>query len=422
MFNSEPTVKPHEPRPSEVDCLTETNHRCSADVSLPTPHFHSLDGLRGAAAVAVVIYHLCLVFPAGDAYRSGNPVPGDAAGSEVLYLLFRTPLAIFAAGKPAVLIFFVLSGFVLAYSYARSSDHGYRPYVVKRIARIGLPFAAAVLLSSLFYVLVYDGPISSASKWLNEWSWANPPTPERILGHLSMIGHRQRLLNVMWSLIIEFRISLVFPLLVWLFLRLPKLSICGTIILSLVNIVILSRVDLHAIETIAETLRYAYLFVIGIALATHLERVSMIVSRLPNSAVAASWFVAINLLLIRSYVGDAGGRIIWLFGDLLIAVGATLVVALCLRSGTTERVLAGRLGREIGRISYSLYLVHLPVILATVHFGWRAVDIGILAVLGALLAFPMAFLFNRTVERSSQRFGHWAARNLGQDPLITTRR
>lgn len=63
--------------------------------------FDQIDSIRGLAALSVVISHLSLVIP--NVY--------------IVQKLKNTPLHIFWAGHEAVILFFILSGFVLALPY-----------------------------------------------------------------------------------------------------------------------------------------------------------------------------------------------------------------------------------------------------------------------------------------------------------------
>src|SRR5688572_30321030 len=95
----------------------------------------SLDGLRGIAALAVVFNHIFLVI-----------APGQAP-----WWMDYTPLYYFFAGRKAVILFFILSGFVLALPYIHGTPPRYREYLIRRFCRIYLPFAAAICLSALLY-------------------------------------------------------------------------------------------------------------------------------------------------------------------------------------------------------------------------------------------------------------------------------
>ena len=99
-----------------------------ADVSAapvqPSPRFLFIDGLRGIASLAVVIYHLG---PAGHlAGRLNQFVPVPI-------------VAIFTRGGLGVAIFFVLSGFVIAYSQrgARVTARYFGNFAFRRVPSVG---------------------------------------------------------------------------------------------------------------------------------------------------------------------------------------------------------------------------------------------------------------------------------------------
>lgn len=90
-----------------------------------------MTGLRGIAALWVFAYHC---------FRLTEDLP----------LIYRLPLAVFAkAGYLGVDIFFVLSGFVIAYNYSGIRRSAYLPYLWKRLARIYPLHIAALLFFGL---------------------------------------------------------------------------------------------------------------------------------------------------------------------------------------------------------------------------------------------------------------------------------
>jgi peptidoglycan/LPS O-acetylase OafA/YrhL len=95
----------------------------------------SLDALRGVAALAVVI---------GHALPMGLPqVP---------------PVVAVALGRVSVIAFFVLSGFVLSLPYFDGRPLPYPAFVVRRLCRIYLPYAAVMFAAgTLFYTVWGEG-------------------------------------------------------------------------------------------------------------------------------------------------------------------------------------------------------------------------------------------------------------------------
>ncbi len=79
--------------------------------------YRSLDGLRGVAALVVVVHHCLLTsIVLAATYRGGT-----TSGWGLSELLTRTPLHLLWDGTGMVLVFFVLSGFVLTLAFTEAA-------------------------------------------------------------------------------------------------------------------------------------------------------------------------------------------------------------------------------------------------------------------------------------------------------------
>jgi peptidoglycan/LPS O-acetylase OafA/YrhL len=97
--------------------------------------FDSLDGLRGLAALTVVVFHFFSAY-----------VPGLLADqTDTPWWGSDTPLAILFNGDFAVCVFFVLSGFVIANSAAQGRT-AFALNVVRRYFRLAAPVAASTVI------------------------------------------------------------------------------------------------------------------------------------------------------------------------------------------------------------------------------------------------------------------------------------
>src|ERR1700741_4157400 len=98
---------------------------------------HQLDGLRGIAALTVVVFHYLSAFvPALTPDQTKNP-----------HWLSDTPLAVTFNGPFAVVVFFVLSGFVVSKA---ALGQGPLPLTIAlRYLRLTIPMLVSVLLAWL---------------------------------------------------------------------------------------------------------------------------------------------------------------------------------------------------------------------------------------------------------------------------------
>jgi peptidoglycan/LPS O-acetylase OafA/YrhL len=87
-----------------------------------------LDSIRGAAAIYVVLHHWLPHLSSVPKWISKG---------------------VFAFGQESVMLFFLLSGFVIGLSCFRTSNMTFRNYFLKRFRRIYFPFIIAILLSTL---------------------------------------------------------------------------------------------------------------------------------------------------------------------------------------------------------------------------------------------------------------------------------
>ena len=114
-----------------------------------TKRIASLEGLRGLAAVSVVLYHFLILFFPAMYY-------GSSSQQHVWYEdnLHGMPFMGLVSGDFAVATFFVLSGFVLTVGFFRSKeDRSIKSLAARRYLRLMLPALASVLLAWVLIVL-----------------------------------------------------------------------------------------------------------------------------------------------------------------------------------------------------------------------------------------------------------------------------
>lgn len=358
---------------------------------MTSERFDALDSVRGIAALTVVVNHCFNLFPWFGGSGTGPVTPGPGP---VLSAVLRSPLSLLWHGQGAVSLFFVLSGFVLALPWSRGQPMGYGAFVIRRICRIYLPYAVAVALAMALASAMAPLRPASVTLWFDTQNWSEPVSWSAILNHLLMLGGHNVFDNAVWSLNHEMRISLIFPLLLWPILR---FGTGGGVVLA-VALYAAAWVINHwvgwrgPVAELPATIRFAAFFVLGAILARHAARLS---AGLGSWTEPAAWgALAAGLLLLWAAREPAG-----------MAVGSALVLLSAILPGGVRAALIRPWPRALGRVSYSLYLTHLLIILSAVHLFHGVMPLSAIAVLSLVLALAFSWLFHRWVEAPSNQLG-----------------
>jgi peptidoglycan/LPS O-acetylase OafA/YrhL len=368
---------------------------------------NELDAVRGIAAFLVVLHHCWQsILPDQNTFPFvASDMAVSQAARQAAFWINVSPFRLLFAGHPAVGIFFVLSGFVLTKSLRGPRRASYLPFVIRRVFRIWVPFALVILCAAGLRYLIAPEPIVDRA-WLND-SWSTPLSWELIAGHLLMLGTPTyvNLDNPMWSLVHEMRISLVFPLLAMLTMRFPRAALGASIaafaVLSINRLVghftapTDSNIVGGVLMSVIQTVRYCMFFTFGIILALKSAAIGDWLGSRPRTQ-AALWFIALALLWIPYTAG---------YVEFAYAVGAFVLLALCIHSPRAGRALRHPALAWLGKVSYSLYLVHLLVLLSLVHLLNGVLPLYAILLIVIPLSLLAAALSNRFIELPCNDFG-----------------
>ena len=182
------------------------------------PRLQFLESIRGLAALAVVFYHLMLGF---WPYME-HPYPPPPPHVRKLFLIWsHSPLSFLYHGSFAVIIFFVLSGFVLTYSFFRSPSHErVSESALRRYFRLALPVTISVLIAyALMQLHAFhndQAALLNHSEWLGPWYrfqssfWANDSSGALRQGLYGSFFYTETgYNNVIWTMGIELRGSML---------------------------------------------------------------------------------------------------------------------------------------------------------------------------------------------------------------------
>ncbi len=300
--------------------------------ALPLPIAHppalpSLTGVRWIAAFVVFAYHLRNL-----QYFGGTP-----------QLVLS---AVFGAGSTAVSVFFILSGFVLAWSH-RTTDAVLTSWW-RRITRIGPLHLVGVFLACLIAACFTPSirTDSAAALWANVFlvnSWHSP---------WWQAGN-----PVSWSLACEAFFSLLFPFMI------RALGGRGPVVLGAIGVTsvaaifaapFLAHVVAPAVSAYSNPLVRLPEFVLGVVAGVAMRRGISTGPRLLIALIALVVGYILTTLFPTSALSTAA----------FTAVGAVLTIAALARrdirhapTGLTSRPM-----QFLGRASFGFYLVHLLII------------------------------------------------------------
>lgn len=325
-----------------------------------TERIPQLDSLRGLAALSVLASHHLLIFPLF--FR-------DTSSKDLLVNVLKySPFHIVYSGHEAVLLFFILSGFVLSLPYL--SEQGgpkYGAYLTKRFCRIYIPYAATIALAIACCALTPKNPIAGASPLLGT-IWMEPLNAKAIMNHAMLIGtfDTNKLDPVIWSLVHEARVSLIFPLLILLTKRLgPWFALAVSYVIGIVGYSLDASVQHNNAFNYFLTLGYLPLFQLGITAALYRKQIAEFYSHVGIVGKTCSLATAI-FLYSYPWIGFRASSIHSLMiNDMVVGLGAVGFVAFAISSTSTRTILMKPALRGLGLISYSLFLLH-PIILTVV--------------------------------------------------------
>jgi len=364
----------------------------------------TLDGLRGIAILLVVCVHV------GD-------VTGVVRYEEFVWRLLGT-------GTIGVPIFFILSGFLLYRPFARATLHGtalpdVRGYLRRRAFRV-LPAYWLVLPVA---VRMCDDPrAENPLVWLELATLTHPYDPDRWWEGTSLLAF--------WSLSVEVCFYLLLPLLAWgahracrgsarrLLIVMSGLAVASVAWTGTLRYVAEIPVIFYSEPLLPRSLVH---FALGAALAVAAERPGPAAARIAASP-GLGWVIALcGLALLSTPLTtplsgpqSAHQYLVGTFLIPLVALAAVAPAALAPDRDFNRVLLGNRLVAGLGRISYGIFLWHLPVLIAWYRLSGRpmfagdfwtvlSVVLGISAVLGALSHDLVEQPFQRLGRRPGKR-------------------
>lgn len=371
---------------------------------IETRRVTSLDGLRGWAALSVMFCHMMQLSPPIWAAFSSVSHRGWPYHSFAEVLTF-SPLHLFWAGGEAVALFFVLSGYVLSAAFWAGGNPAYKGFLIRRVFRIYPAFLIVCVLAWLAAKVISQHPAPGTSAWFFQY-WKKPNGLDELIPAVFMgFGPHLNLIPPTWSLVCEIRISVIFPCLIWLMRRAGFWLFPVAVIVSAAFK--LAEQKLHADPAATlwlTTGAQLWLFVLGAELN---RRTPWLMERARSMPPAAAWavFTVGLLMLIARWVAPLPLPVCYFLSGL----GAGVLIVVAIIGGPVTHMLDSRLSQTLGKLSYSLYLLHFPVLAALVYGLTPWLPLWVALVLTPPMTLALAAVSQAFIERPFIRLGRTLA-------------
>lgn len=359
----------------------------------------ALDGLRGWAALSVMFNHMAQVLPSIWAAFLNEP------HGWLAHLITYTPAHLFWAGGEAVVLFFVLSGYVLSAPFWHGAGQSYPTFLIRRVFRIYPAFLAACVMAHIVAELVVYHPIPGTSSWFDAY-WRRPSgLTDLISAALMGYGPHLNLNPALWSLICEMRISVVFPMIIWLMRRVGLWLLPATTVIS----AICKLAQLHstlgpAADLWMTTGAQVWLFVLGAELSRRTPLIIEITKSLRPIVCKFVLTMGLSMLIAR-----------WItplplpLSYFLSGLGAAILIASAVAFRTVAQPLSSTLSQFLGKCSYSLYLFHFPVLAGLAYALTPNLPLWLALALTPPMAVAVARVSFAFIERPFVRYGRFVA-------------
>ena len=373
-----------------------------------------LDGLRGIAAFMVVCHHFLVAFL--PAHLNGSREQTNLGNGEVEIWFSTSIFNIFFNGNLAVCIFFVLSGYVLSYSYFKNhSTQFLSALAVKRYFRLVIPVFFTVIIVAILIRLSLMFNLEASKLTKSEWwigtFWQFYPNVKHMLtsGLFGVFFTNDHSYNtVFWTMGIEF-----FGSLLVLSIAALTSNLRNRYLIYLILICYMLLIQ-----------NYFYLaFILGLCLSDYDLNYENKPILFFNKILKVLLFV--SFIILGSFPSDGNIEdtfyifIKFLFfgqSEVFIhTISAFLIIFIGIHSPKLQKILSLKLFTFLGLISFSMYLLHVPLIGSWACFVFLKVypfcsyGVALLFTLAAFLPVLIicSYLMAITVDRWSIIWPKW---------------
>lgn len=322
-----------------------------------------LDGLRGVSIIFVVLYHI-------------KP-------------------NLFSGGYVGVDVFFVISGYLITSKIVSENKFEIKNFYINRFKRL-YPTTLTVLIITTIFTFIFFTP-----SHLKDYSQSVISTifftSNLLFFTENSYFHSDSLLKPLihtWSLGIEEQFYLFFPILIIIFKKKWKLILIYITLISLT--ISIFTVDLYAKANYFLPFFRFWEITVGCLIYIYKDLIYEKLKRLNQVSILGLFFLIISLFLYNSSTAFPG------YNALLIVVSSVLLILNNDPSSILNKTLSNNFLVHIGKLSFTIYLVHQPVFSIYKYLNGTELSILNSSLLSFLIYF-ISLIINEFIEKKYRR-------------------
>lgn len=365
--------------------------------------YSHLDGLRGLAALVVVFCHFVQLYLPSAFLRTAPDHFGES-------LISASPLNLIFNGNFAVAIFFILSGFVLAAPFFNNkTSTWYLKAAIKRYPRLAIPALASTLIPCLIYI-AFGSNFSATTdlsgytkkEYFSGFDSITTAVWQGLIG--SFLFAEQDYNRVLWTIRTELIGSF------GIFALLPILGRYRARFIAYAALVVILK-DSYLLGFVLGTL--AADLVIGCRVS--LSRSVSIMALTVGLYLGAFPYVGQELLIWRP-ISSIPLKNLFVISHI---TGAFLCIIALSGLPLLQRALTTKTCAFLGRISYSMYLIHFTIIgflgsFIIINLSPLGYGTSLIAAMTVLLPVIVgaSYVFTTLIDEPSIRLGSYISNKL----------
>ncbi|MDR0824093.1 MAG: acyltransferase [Prevotella sp.] len=353
---------------------------------METKKYEYIDSLRGIAILLVILVHVSFI---------DGITPAMSYFNETVLLFIKN-------GHLGVNLFFVVSAFTLMLSHQKRQyeTHANRNFFIRRFFRIAPMYYLAIVYFTFAYYTGLD---------FTHLNWDNVPKKELLTNVLFINGffpeYIHRYVPGGWSITVEFTFYAVFP---FLFSKIKNIN--TAFIFTLTTLLISTAANLILSGTSADHNNFLELYIVAQLPVFSLGMLAFFIvtnkDKFAEVKLSSLAYLAVTVL-IYCYVA--------INYDFIYSVVFFLLLILLTRKAYP--LLSNKILAEIGKVSFSLYLMHFVTMTFFNRYGWMTwvkIDGMLSASLYFIFAYFCIFSVSYICSVITHKFIEVPGQNLGK--------